>query len=554
MKAIVNIKRSFSRTDKQYLSEAIIFVGSELLRLGINRKLAKKTELLCEETIVMLAQNASEGAELQVHIRRLFADVSVHLFMEGTPYNPYYSLQEDAEDSDGLMSEEVIRSVLLRSHGDKYKYRNKNNVNHVQILTGQTERVTHNATFIALFLGLLLGLLAKMVLPQGVTEAICTYALDPVQTMFMNALNLVIAPVVFFSIVAVFSQFHDLADFGKLGAKVIGMYLLTTVIAVMLGIGISLLLKPGIWGFALSESIGTATVSVNPNAETGLLQMIVNIVPSNLFAPFLESDTLQVIFLAVICGVALGMIGEYSAVLKDIFEACNSLFQTITSLISKTIPLAVFASVSLMVIKLGDPSLISVLSAGGVNVLIITIMMGIYGLLILLMARLDPRIFFKKARNGMTTSFLLSSSSAAMPVNLRICTNKLGIAPRIANFSITVGSTINMDGACIFLSVFTVFLARAYGVQIPASRLFTAAITIILLSLGAPTVPGSVIICLGIILKSVNVPVDAIALIIAINPILDMFDTMSNTTGDMAAALIVAKSENQLDTEQYYTP
>lgn len=551
MKKVADFRKRFLIQDASYSADAMEFIRSSLLELGINRKLVQKTELLCEESIIMLAEHAPEGAELQVQIRRFFGDASVSLSMQGEQYSPYLELPENAEDSDLLLSEEAIRSILLRSHGEKYRYRHKGGVNYVRILTGQSERSSTRATFIALALGLLLGLLAKLVFPQVLTDAICSYALEPARTMFMNALKIVIAPVVFFSIVTCLSQFHSLADFGKLGAKVLGMYLLTTLIAELIGIGVSFLLRPGAWGFALSGSTGAAAVSVDTDVETGLLYMIVNIVPSNFFAPFLESNTLQIIFLAVLCGFAVGTIGRYAPVLRELFEACNSLFLAITSMIAKLIPLAVFASVALMVIQLGGDSMLSVLGAGGVQLAGVTVMMCAYTTLIVLLARLNPLIFFKKIRQGMLTSFTLSSSSAAMPTNLRICTEKLGISPKVANFSIPLGATINMDGFCIFLTVMGMFMARAYGVAIPPSGLLTMAITVILLSLGAPGVPGGGLVCLGIVLKTLHVPVEALGLIIAIYPLLDMLDTASNTSGDMAAALIVAKRMKLLDLDTY---
>ena len=536
--------------DAAYSSDAVEFIRSSLDALGINPKLAQKTELLCEESIVMLAGHAPEGAELQVQLRRFFGDVSVHLLMQGTAYDPYDTLPEGELEADALESEEVIRSVLLRSHGEKYKYRHKNGVNHVQILTGQSERATSHATVYALALGLLFGVLAKLAFPQPVTDALCTYALVPVRTMFMNALKIVIAPVVFFSIVTCFSQFQSLADFGKLGAKVIGMYFMTTVIAVGIAIGMSYLLRPGAWGFALS-GVETAAVSVDTNVDTSLLSLIVNIVPSNLVAPFLESDTLQIIFLAVLCGIAVGAVGRYSTMLKELFEACCSLFLAITAMIAKLIPFAAFASVALMVIEMGGKSMLSVLSAGGVEIIAIFLMVCIYAALIFLLARLNPLIFFRKIREGVLTSFTLSSSNAAMPTNLRICTDKLGISPKVANFSIPLGATINMDGFSIFLAVMGLFLARAYGVTVPPSSLLTMALTVILLSMGCPGIPGSGLVCLGIVLKSLNVPMEALGLIIAIDPLLDMCDTASNVCGDMATATIVAKSENLLDLDTY---
>jgi Na+/H+-dicarboxylate symporter len=149
----------------------------------------------------------------------------------------------------------------------------------------------------------------------------------------------------------------------------------------------------------------------------------------------------------------------------------------------------------------------------------------------------------------MITSFTLSSSSAAMPVNIRTCTEKLGISPKVCNFSIPLGATINMDGTCISLVLAGLYLAKMYGVTITSSMIPTLLITIILLSLGCPGVPGAGLVCLGIVLTQIGVPVSAIGLIMAIDPLLDMFDTLSNTTEDVACALITASREGLLDRE-----
>lgn len=223
-------------------------------------------------------------------------------------------------------------------------------------------------------------------------------------------------------------------------------------------------------------------------------------------------------------------------------------------MIARCIPAAVFCSVSLLVIELGGGSLLSVLGAGLTHVLITLCMLCVYGILVLVMARLNPLTFFRKNWEGMLTSFTLCSSSASMPTNLRTCTDKLGISPKVCNFSIPLGATVNMDGTCIYLCVMGLFLARAYGVSVPLSSLFSIAVTIVLLSLGAPGVPGSALVCMSVVLTALNVPVEAIGLIIAIDPLLDMFITMSNTTGDVMAALVVARTEKLLDLEKYKSP
>jgi Na+/H+-dicarboxylate symporter len=178
-------------------------------------------------------------------------------------------------------------------------------------------------------------------------------------------------------------------------------------------------------------------------------------------------------------------------------------------------------------------------------------MMIVYSLLILVLARLNPITFFRKAKEGLLTSFSLSSSAAAMPTNMRVCKDNLGVSPKVCNFSIPLGATINMDGTCISLSVIGLSLARAYGVDVPPASMLPLILTIIMLSLGAPGVPGSAFVCLGIVLEQLNVPLEALGLIMALAPLIDMFSTVSNVTGDMATTLVVARSEGMVDMEKF---
>ena len=536
------------------ISDCVSFIEEALRSVGTDKKVIIKTLLIAEETAAQFVSRAPKDEYVYIRVTKYLSDAQITISVKGDEYDPYlnYSGQpENIGDMDDNDVQPAIRSIILKSFGEKLKFSYKNKTNRARITAAQAELSMLHETVIALIIGVIFGVLIKYALPPSFGEIPEKYFLTPIKTVFMNALKIIIAPVVFFSIVSCISQFKNLAELGRIGLKVMGMYLLTTVIAVLMSMGVSLALHPGEFGFALTAAEELQEVSVDTNTDTSLLNTIINIVPSNFVRPFLESDTLQLIFLAVMCGAAVGMIGEYSAVLQEFFEACNSLFLTLTSMITRFIPLAVFCSIALTIIQSGGSSLINVLSVTAVQLLSIAIMMLIYGLLILIIGHLNPIKFFIKIREGMLTSLMLSSSSAAMPTNMRICNEKLGVSQKISSFSIPLGATVNMDGACIFLVTVGTFLARAYGVEIPASSYVSLGITVILLSLGAPGVPGSALVCLGIILNSMGIPLEAIGLIIGVAPFLDMFDTMSNTTGDMAAALIVASKEGLLDVEKY---
>lgn len=547
MAKIKNFRKSFSGDSTSLLGDVMEFIDSSLTSLGINKKLTQKTELIAEEMIQDLSKHAFKGAALKVQVVRRLGETSVNLSMNGQAFEPYSGGESIDEDA----SVGVIRSVLLRSYGENFKYRNKNNVNLVRIVADQAAQKLNNSALYALAFGLIFGIIARNLFPQPVNEFLCGYVLDPIKTLFMHAIKIIVAPVVFFSIVSCFSQFGSLSDVGKLGGKVVGMYLMTTVIAVFVGLSVFNITQPGEFGFALNSDLATQAVNVDTSVDTSILSTILNIVPSNFLSPFLESDTLQLIFLAILCGLSVGTIGQYSAMLKELFDALNSLFLSITKMITKFIPVVGFVSIALLIINLSIDNLMAILSAALAHCLAICIMICIYGLLVLIMGRLNPFKFYKNDREGMITAFTLSSSSASVPTNMRVCTDKMGVSPVVANFSIPLGATINMDGVCIYLTVFGLFMAKAYGIPISLPSLISLCFTIVLLSLGAPGVPGCALICLGVVLETLNIPMEALGLIIAVNPILDMFDTVNNTTGDVAAAVIVARSEKMLDVEKY---
>ncbi|MCR4591155.1 MAG: dicarboxylate/amino acid:cation symporter [Lachnospiraceae bacterium] len=532
-----------------YLTEAMTFINEAMVKMNVGKTLKVRAELLAEEIIAGFVNHGTEEMEIDIAVKKRLGDVCIDISAPGREVDTGRIKQAGSLNQNEKDTEKAIRAIILKAHGEKLKYSYRNGINRASIAAGKAERSSLVLTMYALILGIFIGLIAKFLFPGWLADGMCKYFLDPVKTMFMNALKIIVGPVVFFSIVTCISQFKNLSELGRMGAKVMGMYLLTTIIAAVLALTLSTLLHPGAWGAGLDAA--SQVVNIDTNADTSLLTTIINIVPDNFIKPFLESDTLQLIFLAVICGIAVGAVGSYSEKLSGLFEGLNELFLAVTTMFSRCIPLAAFCSVVIMLIQLGTDTILSLLGMCGTFLLGIVCMIMIYGILVMVVARLNPVTFFRKIREGMLTSFALSSSSAAMPVSMNICTEKLGVSQKLSSFSIPLGATVNMDGATINLIIVSLFLARMYAVPVSGSLLVSMMITVIMLSLGAPGVPGAGLVCLGIVLEHIGVPIEAVGLIMAINPFLDMFTTMNNVTGDLAATTIVAKSEGMLDKEMF---
>lgn len=260
---------------------------------------------------------------------------------------------------------------------------------------------------------------------------------------------------------------------------------------------------------------------------------------------------MQLIFMAVLIGIAVGKIGEYSQLLKDIFEACNSLFLKITVILVQFIPIATFCSILSVILKTGPDVLLSMLAMLGTFAVGILAMMCVYCLLMIVIGRLNPVPFLKKYSPTMLQVFGMASSNAAIIVNMDACEHKLGIPKKIYSLSIPLGATINMDGTCVYLVIFGLALARVFGVEISGGTLLSMFISVLVLSVGAPGVPGAGLVCLSVLLTQLNVPIAGIGLVMGLDSLLGMLRAMSNSLGDVVASLIVAKSEKILDEEKY---
>ena len=537
--------------DLDGLGKALEIIEVELNQYKLDRKDIVKSLLASEEVMHALLSHAKQAEYIYLSVRRFLDEVSIEIAVQGNEFLFEKELSFGAAidaDEIGPDTERAIRAMILKSFVDDLKYRCRAGMNTVRISVVRSKRAMLYRTLGAMVLAILLGFLVKGLMPENLYLPVNDNLLVPIKTMYMNALKMIVAPVVFFSIVSCIGQFSDLSEMGKIGGKTIALYGFTTVIATLLGTGVFYLFRPGKVG-SLAVEAGDASMQAQ-SVDISLKDMIVNIVPDNFFRPFLEAEMMQLIFLAVLCGIAVGMIGKYSRMLSDLFTACNELFLKITSLIIKFMPVAVFCSFLSMILKMGTEALISILGILGTFAAAIVLMMAVYCLLMFAFTRLNPLQFFKKYAPTMAQVFSMGSSNAALPLNIEAC-KKLGVSQKVYSLSLPLGATMNMDGTCIYLSVFAFALARLCGVDIPPAALVSVLISIIVLSVGAPGIPGSGLVCLSVLLAQLNVPIEAVALVMGIDSLMGMMRCASNCLGDVAISTIVARQEELLDVDTY---
>ncbi len=540
------MKQMFT-ADNAGIGNATEYIRNVLDERGLKGKKNSKIVLAAEEAMGELVASAKDGACLYVSHRTILGATKIELSAEGDPIDIQETLTPSVPDlwaaSDARVSTD-LRHLILRSMWENLKYKHKNGTN-TMLLT-----ITHPSHALILTLGalisaLILGVVLVETVPRDALFLLDTYFLTPVKTIYMNSLKMIAAPVVFFSLVSCFSNQTNPTGLGRIGAKIIVLYMITTIIAASVGIGVYSMFRPGDPAAAagLTTDVSAITSQVK---EISIKDMLIGIVPDNFVEPFLESNMLQLIFLAVITGLALGLTGDYSSRMSQWFEGCGELFLKIASIVMHITPLAVFCSILSMVFRTGPASLLCVLSMFGTFLFGLLVMIIVY-CMILILAGLNPFLFFRRYIPYMVQVFSIASSNASISLNMEACKKELAISPEIYSLSIPLGATINMDGTCVLMAVEALTLAKIYGVNVPFSALLGLAISIILMSIGAPGVPGSGIIILSMLLSQIGVPVEGVALVMGIGPLIGMFICMCNCLGDVVVTMVVAKSEKMIN-------
>lgn len=528
------------------ISEGLDFIETSLKQLHFKSKAIHEAMLLSEESMVRLIDNAPDGGTIHIHIKKKGGLSSISLSAPGP------ELQSDVVEFDlGIESdildrgcESAIRGILMKAYQDKIHYVRKGRYNFMKITVGSPEKVLALHTAQALSLAVVLGLIFRFAMPAAVLSTLDTYLLIPIETLFINFLMLVTAPAIFFSIISAVARCASFSDPGKVSVKVFFGYALTSVLAVLIGVAAFSIFTPGTPGVLAGYVEQTGLT-----ASSDFLKTVTEIIPTNIVEPFLNTNTLQLIFVAIICGIALGRLGDYSSALRSFAEAMDTLFTKIIEIVGRCVPLASFAATLSCMLNMDLQVLLSLLGMVGTLLAALVVISLIYLLIVIVAAGVNPVTFARKCIPIMREAFVAGGSVAAIPKTVRTCKNSLGISPRISSFSIPLGAIVNVDGNCIYLAVAGLFLARICGVDILGTNLIPIMITVLVLSLGAPLAPGSVNICLTVLLSEMGVSLGAISLIVGINAIAEMLLAASNVVGDVAISLTVAKSENLLNTE-----
>jgi Na+/H+-dicarboxylate symporter len=367
--------------------------------------------------------------------------------------------------------------------------------------------------------------------------------------VFIALLKMLVVPLVFVSLICGVSSLADPKMLGRVGGKTIVLYLITTGIAVTLALTAAVVFQPGI-GVNPVNLIEKEIAQVTP-----FTQVLIDMVPNNPIAAMADAKMLPIIVFSVLLGLSITLSGKAGKRIAAWFQDFNKVIMKLVTIVMNVAPYGVFALIANMAATSNGGDFLAV---GKYIVLVISVLLFhalvVYPSLLVLLTRLNPRLFLYKMRAAMMFAFSTASSNATIPVTLESVEHRVGVSNKIASFTVPLGATINMDGTAIMQGIATGFIAQFYGIDLSISQYLMVVVMVIMASIGTAGVPSVGLVLLAGVLAQVGLPEEGIALILGVDRLLDMIRTVVNITGDATVTTIVAKSENELDEAIFRDP
>ncbi|MBE3599382.1 MAG: dicarboxylate/amino acid:cation symporter [Limnochordaceae bacterium] len=399
-----------------------------------------------------------------------------------------------------------------------------------------------NRILLGLVVGVIVGLVLNGVAQAGWVKGLDAYVLNPLGQIFLRLIKMLVAPLVLLSLIVGTAGMGNARKVGRVGAKIIAIYMITTALAVILGLVLAGVFAPG-RGYQVPASF-----TFEPKPAPSVVDTLLNVIPTNPFEALMKGEMLQIIVFAILFGLALTALGERAKGLLQLLEVANEAVMKLIMWVMELAPYAVFALMARMVMAQGAGVLLPL----GKYIVIVYVgcilhAAWLYSLIVGWLGRISPIEFFKRAAPAMVVAFTTASSNATLPVTMQVSERNFGIRREIGSFTLPLGATVNMDGTALYQGVSALFLAQILGIPLTLSQMAIIVLSATLASIGTAGVPGAGVIMLAMVLQSVGIPVEAIGIIIGVDRVVDMIRTMMNVTGDLACTTAVARSEGAME-------
>lgn len=393
--------------------------------------------------------------------------------------------------------------------------------------------------WIKILIGLFLGALVGFLLGENAIY------LRPIGSLFLNAINMIIVLLIFSSMTVGITSIHDPAKLGRVGGKTVGIYLLTTALAITAGI---------LMGFfsGLGENLHLVSQSEPAVKTSSLSEMLLNIIPSNPIQAMAHGQILQVIVFAIFLGFAINFSGDKGQPLLKVLESTADVMYRLTSIVMAFSPIGVFGIMAWAIGTLGWALIVPLLKFLFAYYFVCLFhFLVVYGSMLHWIARLSFRQFMRGMRDAVVMAFSTGSSAATLPVAMHCLQENLGVSKNIASFVLPMGLTMNMNGTAIYQAMSALFLSQAYDLPLTASEYVVLVFTVVFSAIGTAGIPGAGLIMLSTVLSSVGLPLEGLVLLAGIDRLRDMATTVLNIMGDAAVTVLIAKKEGELNERKY---
>ena len=504
--------------DRERIAEILDDIESKLRDLGGSEKVCKRSRFKIEDILIELIDNSFDKGMIRIAVKKFLGTISVRLSCKGREPDYQEDLKELFSGDIDEEAESIIRANLLKEYQRDIQISHRSGFNTVTVIVERRKKSSIMISAAAMLMGVLCGVLIKSFLPEETSSFYADSVFGTVTSLFLRAIKMMISLLVFFSIASSLSGYKDMKELGKAFGRVISMFSFTTVLTMAITYGITRIMPIG--NESLKGAVNDSMKFEAMNGASSLSDIFLNIVPDSLLKAFIDTNMLQILFAAILTGIAVTMMGKESAKVSDVLSVMDKLFQKVVLIIVKFMPVCIFCSMASMVIRVDVTELHQV--AGWMAQVYFCDLVVIAMLLILvaLLGHTSPIWFLKQISQIMVQGFAVASSNAVMPMTI----------------------VINMDGGCVTMLVSTFFLARVYGISIPAQMLLPYFVSVFMLSVAAPAVPGGILLCLTVLLPQVGIPIEGISIIIGLYFLVSMVQTMTNITSTVVCSFIADRS------------
>ena len=526
------------------LSNILDYITRMLASSGLDSRACGKIRFRTEDLLVMLMNHASEGSMIKVTVRKTLTATTVRLVCGGKEFDYREELKDLFSGALDEETETLVREKLLKHYEQDVLVSHRGKLNIVTITAARRKKNQMLTAAATVLLGIAAGLAVKMLCPGDTALYVAEHVFSTGTKLFLNAVKMVVPFLVFFSIASGISGFGNLRDLGRIFFRINIMFTATSFITLLMTYGIYRLIPLGQPALKAMADPSMQVGAMDP-ASGSLSEMLLCIVPANFLQAFWEMNMMQLLFLAMLFGIAVSGMKEKGRRINEVLTGIDELFEQVTRIIVRFMPVCVFCSMASMVIRLNLSSIVSVTGWLGLIYLCDIMVLVMLMVLLLFIGRTSPIWFLRQFGQVMMTAFAVASSSAVMPLTMQTCRDKLEISPKIYSFSIPLGIVINMDGGCVTLLITALFLSRVYGITLSWEVLLSLFVSVYMLSVAAPAVPGGILLCLPALLPQIGVPVSGITIIIGFYFLVSLVQTMTNVTSTAVCTYIVDRWEKE---------